>query len=60
MKIIKGILIAIGVICLMSATGHGDYYEAAGVYYPMSELIAWTAGGFLCIGAAWMIGRRRA
>ena len=58
MKIIKGILIAIGAICLMSAAGHDSYYEAVGMYYPLTELIAWTLGGFFCIGAAQTIGRR--
>lgn len=59
MKAITATLGAIGTICLLSAAGNDDYYSAAGTSYPMVNILGWILGGVFCIGAAWMIERRR-
>lgn len=51
MKKIGSVLIAIGLLCLMSAVGNNDFAEASGTYYPMHDLLMWTIGGFACLGA---------
>lgn len=55
MKKFGTVLIAIGLICLMSAVGNNDFADASGTYYPMHDLLAWMIGGFSCLGAGALI-----
>lgn len=50
MKKIGNALIAIGIVCLMSACGNDDYYTAMHMVYPMKELLLWVVSGFAFLG----------
>ncbi len=54
MKKLGNGLIALGIVCLMSAAGNDDYYTAMHMIYPLKELILWIMGGlaFMGIGSA--------
>lgn len=43
-------LIALGIVCLMSAAGNDDYYMATHMIYPLKELILWIFSGFVFLG----------
>ena len=55
MKMISKILGITGILCLLSAAGNDDYAMAAGENYPIAYLVAWTIGGIICLGAAWLL-----
>lgn len=55
MKKIGNALIAIGIVCLMSACGNDDYYTAMHMFYPMKELLLWTVSGFAFMGIGSLI-----
>lgn len=45
----------IGTLCVLTGISRDDMAEAAGQCYPFGSLMAWMAGGMLCMVAAWMI-----
>lgn len=50
MKKLGNALMALGIVCLLSACGNDDYYTAMHMAYPLKELIMWTFGGFAFLG----------
>ena len=49
MKKLGNAIIAIGIVCLMSACSNDDYYAAMHAVYPLKELVAWILTGMACI-----------
>lgn len=54
----KKLSVALGIaggLCTLNGISKDDMYTAMGQYYPAGALMAWLAGGMLCIGLAWVI-----